>query len=134
MPSLTASIMYWDLNRPMEDQTCTSSDSNSSSMDIISTSTLDDTASESANKEDDTAKYMRYPIRISCPVFGALVSWLPTYCGPSSSHLRQRFFQNTRSDINRSRKTTSRESKRPSKIIDTLSLPLGQVLQIPDNA
>ncbi|KAJ8527163.1 hypothetical protein K7X08_029640 [Anisodus acutangulus] len=46
MLTLTASIMYWHLKQPMEDQTCTSSDSDSSSMDTISTSTLDDTASE----------------------------------------------------------------------------------------
>ncbi|XP_055831569.1 fimbrin-2-like [Solanum dulcamara] len=46
MLTLTASIMYWHLKQPMEDQTCTSSDSDSSSVDTISTSTLDDTASE----------------------------------------------------------------------------------------
>ncbi|OIT06647.1 PREDICTED: fimbrin-2-like [Nicotiana attenuata] len=44
--TLTASIMYWHLKQPMEDQTCTSSDSDSSSVDTTSTSTLDDTASE----------------------------------------------------------------------------------------
>ncbi|CAN4101165.1 unnamed protein product [Withania somnifera] len=46
MLTLTASIMYWHLKQPMEDQTSTSSDSDSSSVDTISTSTLDDTASE----------------------------------------------------------------------------------------
>ncbi|CAN4098615.1 unnamed protein product [Withania somnifera] len=46
MLTLTASIMYWHLKQPMEDQTTTSSDSDSSSVDTISTSTLDDTASE----------------------------------------------------------------------------------------
>lgn len=46
MLTLTASIMYWHLKQPMEDQTSTSSDSDSCSVDTISTSTLDDTASE----------------------------------------------------------------------------------------
>ncbi|XP_059300756.1 fimbrin-2-like [Lycium ferocissimum] len=46
MLTLTASIMYWHLKQPMEDQTCASSDSDISSLDTISTSTLDDTASE----------------------------------------------------------------------------------------
>ncbi|KAF3620596.1 fimbrin-2 [Capsicum chacoense] len=45
MLTLTASIMYWHLKQPIEDQ-ITSSDSESSTMDTISTSTLDDTASE----------------------------------------------------------------------------------------
>ncbi|XP_015079373.1 fimbrin-2-like [Solanum pennellii] len=45
MLTLTASIMYWHLKQPMEDQ-ISISDSDSSSVDTISTSTLDDTASE----------------------------------------------------------------------------------------
>ncbi|XP_009783994.1 fimbrin-2-like [Nicotiana tabacum] len=50
--TLTASIMYWHLKQPMEDQTCTSSDSDSSSVDTTSTSTLDDTASECSMDEN----------------------------------------------------------------------------------
>ncbi|KAL3328260.1 hypothetical protein AABB24_035736 [Solanum stoloniferum] len=46
--TLTASIMYWHLKQPSEDQSFASSDSDSSSMDTASTSTLDDTASESS--------------------------------------------------------------------------------------
>ncbi|XP_075093759.1 fimbrin-2-like isoform X2 [Nicotiana tabacum] len=46
--TLTASIMYWHLKQPLEDQTFASSDSDSSSVDTASTSTLDDTASESS--------------------------------------------------------------------------------------
>ncbi|KAK4720156.1 hypothetical protein R3W88_018494 [Solanum pinnatisectum] len=45
MLTLTASIMYWHLKQPMEDQ-ISISDSDTSSVDTISTSTLDDTASE----------------------------------------------------------------------------------------
>ncbi|KAL3367435.1 hypothetical protein AABB24_011927 [Solanum stoloniferum] len=45
MLTLTASIMYWHLKQPMEEQ-ISISDSDSSSVDTISTSTLDDTASE----------------------------------------------------------------------------------------
>ncbi|XP_016477423.1 fimbrin-2 [Nicotiana tabacum] len=50
--TLTASIMYWHLKQPMEDQTCTSSDSDSSSVDTTSTLTLDDTASECSMDEN----------------------------------------------------------------------------------
>ncbi|KAL3358828.1 hypothetical protein AABB24_015760 [Solanum stoloniferum] len=46
--TLTASIMYWHLKQPSEDQSFGSSDSDSSSVDTASTSTLDDTASETS--------------------------------------------------------------------------------------
>ncbi|KAK6780234.1 hypothetical protein RDI58_022418 [Solanum bulbocastanum] len=46
--TLTASIMYWHLKQPSEDHSFASSDSDSSSMDTASTSTLDDTVSESS--------------------------------------------------------------------------------------
>ncbi|TMW96489.1 hypothetical protein EJD97_007270 [Solanum chilense] len=46
--TLTASIMYWHLKQPTEDQSLASSDCDSSSVDTASTSTLDDTASESS--------------------------------------------------------------------------------------
>ncbi|MCD7448669.1 Fimbrin-2 [Datura stramonium] len=46
--TLTASIMYWHLKQPSEDQSFASSDSDSSSVDTASISTLDDTASESS--------------------------------------------------------------------------------------
>lgn len=49
--TLTASIMYWHLKQPLEDQTFASSDSDSSSVDTASTSTLDDTASESSAED-----------------------------------------------------------------------------------
>lgn len=49
MLTLTASIMYWCLKRPItEDRTASSDGENGSSSETTSTSALDDTASESS--------------------------------------------------------------------------------------
>lgn len=50
--TLTASIMYWHLKQPIEDRPSGSSDSDSGSQsETLSTSTMDDTASESSTEE-----------------------------------------------------------------------------------
>lgn len=47
--TLTASIMYWFLNQPVDDKSSSSSDSeNGSQSETLSNSTLDDAASESS--------------------------------------------------------------------------------------
>ncbi|KAJ0972452.1 hypothetical protein J5N97_020411 [Dioscorea zingiberensis] len=52
MLTLTASIMYWHLRRPVEDRSVSSDSDNGSSSETISNSNIDDSASESST--DDT--------------------------------------------------------------------------------
>ena len=52
MLTLTASIMYWHLKRPVEDRAMSSDSENGSSSETVSNSNIDDSASESST--DDT--------------------------------------------------------------------------------